>query len=161
MLVSSCPCRRSRVIWWISPCWARVVNIEKTPAGRVRHASMSIPRSLLSHFAKVFPRRLWTFIMAYHASHSDRVDGARTPRRSINKYRLTSRRTQTVLQCLIILVALVVFFYTFSSLPPLFSLIFLRFFKFVVLNIICGFFSGLIQQKAGDTSARILAANLT
>jgi hypothetical protein len=108
MLVSSrhCSCcRRSRVIWWISPCWARVVNIEKTPAGR----AMSIPRFSVSHFNKVSSRLLWTFIMAYHASHRDRVDEARQPRRSIYKHRLTSRRTQTVLQCLLLLFALVVY----------------------------------------------------
>ncbi|XP_046458342.1 metalloprotease TIKI1-like [Daphnia pulex] len=41
--------------------------------------------------------------MAYHASHRNRVDGARQPHRSINKHsRLTTRRTRTVLQCLLL-----------------------------------------------------------
>jgi hypothetical protein len=94
---------------------------------------MSIPRFSLSHFNKVSSRRLWTFIMAYHASHRNRVDGARQPHRSINKHsRLTTRRTRTVLQCLL-LFALVVWYsslyYSLNTLcsPPKFHLWFLLF----------------------------------
>ena len=94
MLNSSRPCYWSRVGWWISPCWARVVIIEKTSApGR----AMSIPCLPLSHL--VSPRRLWTLIMAHHVSHG--VDAApHRPRRHIVSLTL-------VLRCLL-LVAIVV-----------------------------------------------------